>query len=219
MDVGKRRFVHPPQHPTAASDPDAQTSAETARDLSPARHDGLVDQQQTPPYWIGEPPAGTDLGPPHKRAPAGLWVQFIGQYAYFPVLWVLRGLLGVFGFLAGNGTPWSTIDTQTGSLWLSSRKLRLELDGTAAEWESWAGRQLDEAIERSVRVRKARDPGKLGPPPVVTVSRADRRQLSAADVARIAAERGWVVVWTRQERADRNIPLAPRAEAAAFRRG
>ncbi|WP_436771570.1 hypothetical protein [Yinghuangia sp. YIM S09857] len=174
-----------------------------------------MGQQPKKPYWVGEPPAGTPLGPFRKRSRAGVYAQFILQ----PLYSVAIGALWLVALVASGAGPGGgrSADVETGSMWLSRRKMRLELDGGHEDWEIWTTQTLANAFARSATLRAKKDPDKTGPPPVVTLDPMDRRLLSAEEVARIAEPMGWLLMWTRHEGPDDKLRLVPRAQAAAFR--
>ncbi|MGW0661623.1 hypothetical protein [Streptodolium elevatio] len=174
-----------------------------------------MGQQSRKPYWVGEPPAGTPLGPFQKRSRASVYAQFVLQPLYSAAIGVLW-LVALVAAAAGPGGTRSA-DVETGSMWLSRRKMRLELDGTREEWEIWATQTLANAFARSTTLRAKKDPGKTGPPPVVTLDPMDRRLLTAEEVARIAEPMGWILMWTRHDGPDDKLRLVPRAQASAFR--
>lgn len=155
------------------------------------------------------------MGPFRRRSQVGVYAQFVLQPFYSFAI----GALWLVAFVAAaeGGGGGRSVDTETGSMWLSRRKMRLELRGSHEEWEIWATQVLVKAFARSTRLRAKKDPEKKGPPPVVTLDAMDRRLLSAEDVARIAEPMDWILIWTRQEGASDSLRLVPRAESSAFR--
>lgn len=189
-----------------------QAEAKCWRTTRDRLNHGLMEPQPEKPYWVGEPLDGITLAPLPRRPPLGVWVQYVLQPLWVPLLGLLNVVLVVMMLAAGGGDlPGRSIDSTTGRWWTSRRKLRLELHGDTAAWRAWAEERLAEAFARSTRIRTRKDPDRRGPTPVVTLAPRDRRLLSAADVAQLARGHGWVIVW-KHLAVDTELYLVPRAE-------
>jgi hypothetical protein len=194
--------------------------------------------RSTPPDWIGEPVKPTPLGPAPCRSARRVLLHFVGQpvVAVGAVVWCAGVVVArAFGQRRVREGPHRDSSSR---LWMSLRRLRLELRGTDADRRAWTDERVRVAIARvradqaaaaakaAARTRAATGSGipnrlrsrtwraSAGATPVrvgaasVTVPTGDRRGLTAADVNVIARAYGWAVAWDGSARLGYTLDLA-----------